>query len=435
MIFGGLTMIAFGLFTKLGAVLSAIPDPLVGVVLATSMAMVGGVAIANVQAVNLRITRNIAILGFSLMMGMVIPEYYKRNPGTVKTGVMTLDQMIEVLMSLPMFVGSFTAFVLDNTVGGATRQQRGLRERGVVWELPADGRDIYAFPGPLQRAVEAIPLLKHMPFIPRHKKDFGNIKAGYYIAFQRDGVPLEFTVLVVVRFIIAIIGVLFNACLLYVAVNTYALRGSCNFLISFNAFCLVMFLPFMGVGVFKSSFVPIQTCFWWQFIPMFFGNLFIISTLAIAIDRLLSVLFSSWHSRQNKEFSYLSSVLTICVLYAACIVYICYTAAMKPGDVSLFVIIILISVGYFLSTMIRFIALFMKFPQFAYIVFGSSMFSVLAMAANAPVLCIFSSDYQSAFREHFPLLFHRSTEVGGGRFNRGTTAVPVSVPARIFLRV
>uniref|UniRef100_A0A914I2Q7 Uncharacterized protein n=1 Tax=Globodera rostochiensis TaxID=31243 RepID=A0A914I2Q7_GLORO len=178
MIFGGLTMIAFGLFTKLGAVLSAIPDPLVGVVLATSMAMVGGVAIANVQAVNLRITRNIAILGFSLMMGMVIPEYYKRNPGTVKTGVMTLDQMIEVLMSLPMFVGSFTAFVLDNTVGGATRQQRGLRERGVVWELAADGRDIYAFPGPLQRAVEAIPLLKHMPFIPRHKKDFGNIKTG-----------------------------------------------------------------------------------------------------------------------------------------------------------------------------------------------------------------------------------------------------------------
>lgn len=40
MIFGGFIMIIFGMFTKLGAVLSAIPDPLVGVVLATSMAMV-----------------------------------------------------------------------------------------------------------------------------------------------------------------------------------------------------------------------------------------------------------------------------------------------------------------------------------------------------------------------------------------------------------
>jgi nucleobase transporter 1/2 len=55
--------------TKLGAILSAIPDPLVGVVLSTSMAMVGGVAIANVQSTDLHLTRNIAILGFSIMMG------------------------------------------------------------------------------------------------------------------------------------------------------------------------------------------------------------------------------------------------------------------------------------------------------------------------------------------------------------------------------
>lgn len=43
-------------------------------------------------------------------------------------------------MNLPMFVGAFTACVLDNTVGGATRHQRGLRERGAVWEAPPDGR-------------------------------------------------------------------------------------------------------------------------------------------------------------------------------------------------------------------------------------------------------------------------------------------------------
>lgn len=49
MIFGGMMLILFGVVTKLGALLSSIPDPLVGVVLATSMSMVGGVAIANVQ--------------------------------------------------------------------------------------------------------------------------------------------------------------------------------------------------------------------------------------------------------------------------------------------------------------------------------------------------------------------------------------------------
>ncbi|KAI3419704.1 hypothetical protein GPALN_004135 [Globodera pallida] len=169
MLFGGLTMIAFGVVTKLGAVLSAIPDPLVGVILATSMAMVGGVAIANVQSVDLHNTRNVAILGFSIMMGMVVPEFYSRNSDVVRTGYATLDQVLKVLLNLPMFVGAFAACVMDNSVGGATRAQRGLRERGAVWERAADGRDVYAFPGPIQRIFSAIPIVRSLPFIPRQK--------------------------------------------------------------------------------------------------------------------------------------------------------------------------------------------------------------------------------------------------------------------------
>uniref|UniRef100_A0A914HKU3 Uncharacterized protein n=1 Tax=Globodera rostochiensis TaxID=31243 RepID=A0A914HKU3_GLORO len=169
MLFGGLTMIAFGVITKLGAVLSAIPDPLVGVILATSMAMVGGVAIANVQSVDLHNTRNVAILGFSIMMGMVVPEFYSRNSDVVRTGYATLDQVLKVLLNLPMFVGAFAACVMDNSVGGATRAQRGLRERGAVWERAADGRDVYAFPGPIQRIFSAIPIVRSLPFIPRQK--------------------------------------------------------------------------------------------------------------------------------------------------------------------------------------------------------------------------------------------------------------------------
>jgi hypothetical protein len=42
-----------------------------------------------------------------------------------------------------MFVGALTACFLDNTVGGATRTQRGLQERGLVWEPEENGRDVY----------------------------------------------------------------------------------------------------------------------------------------------------------------------------------------------------------------------------------------------------------------------------------------------------
>ncbi|KAI1721932.1 permease family domain-containing protein [Ditylenchus destructor] len=102
MIFGGFMLLSFGVITKLGALLSSIPDPLVGVVLATSMAMVGGVAIANVQQVDLKNSRNTAILGFSIMIGMCVPAYYQRNSDNINTGSDELDEIISVLMSLPI---------------------------------------------------------------------------------------------------------------------------------------------------------------------------------------------------------------------------------------------------------------------------------------------------------------------------------------------
>ncbi|GMR58177.1 hypothetical protein PMAYCL1PPCAC_28372, partial [Pristionchus mayeri] len=92
MVCAGVLLIALGLFTKIGAILSTIPEPLVGGVLASSMAMVSGVAIANLQQVDMTLTRNMAILGFSLMVGMIIPGYFKAHP--VHTGVNEIDQLL-----------------------------------------------------------------------------------------------------------------------------------------------------------------------------------------------------------------------------------------------------------------------------------------------------------------------------------------------------
>ena len=98
-------------------ILSTIPDPLVGGVLASSMAMVGGVAIANVQSVDLKNSRNVAILGFALMIGLLVPNYFTKHP-EARTGWSGFDQVMRVLMTMPMFVGAATACILDNTVPG-----------------------------------------------------------------------------------------------------------------------------------------------------------------------------------------------------------------------------------------------------------------------------------------------------------------------------
>uniref|UniRef100_A0A914RB54 Uncharacterized protein n=1 Tax=Parascaris equorum TaxID=6256 RepID=A0A914RB54_PAREQ len=159
MVIAGLMLIFLGSFTKLGAVLSTIPDPLVGGVLASSMAMVGGVAIANVQQVDLKSSRNIAILGFSIMVGMIVPSYFNHHP--IVTGNETLDQVLLVLLTLPMFVGAFVACVLDNTVA--------------AHDLGESGIDIYAFPPFIMKLVKKIPCLNFLPFMPKEKKTTGQI--------------------------------------------------------------------------------------------------------------------------------------------------------------------------------------------------------------------------------------------------------------------
>ena len=73
LVVAGFWLILLGLFTKVGAILSTIPIPLVGGVLGSSMAMVSGVAIANVQSVDLKNSRNMGIIGFALVCGLVIP--------------------------------------------------------------------------------------------------------------------------------------------------------------------------------------------------------------------------------------------------------------------------------------------------------------------------------------------------------------------------
>lgn len=79
-------------------------------------------------------------------------------------------QVLLVLMNMPMFVGAATACVLDNSVPGATRTERGLRERGMHHELGPENRDIYAFPGWLSRLLDRAPALKLLPFIPKEKR-------------------------------------------------------------------------------------------------------------------------------------------------------------------------------------------------------------------------------------------------------------------------
>lgn len=84
--YGAFLMIVFAVIGKFGAVFATIPDPVIGGVFCCVFGLITAVGISNLQYVDLNSLRNLLVFGFSIIMGMVIPNYMRNNPGAVDTG-------------------------------------------------------------------------------------------------------------------------------------------------------------------------------------------------------------------------------------------------------------------------------------------------------------------------------------------------------------
>jgi nucleobase transporter 1/2 len=79
-------MIILALFGKFGALFSTIPQPVIGGVFVVLFGMICAVGLSSLQHVNLNSVRNLVIVGFALIIGLVIPEYLRQHPDTIDTG-------------------------------------------------------------------------------------------------------------------------------------------------------------------------------------------------------------------------------------------------------------------------------------------------------------------------------------------------------------
>ncbi|XP_047739598.1 solute carrier family 23 member 1 [Hyalella azteca] len=124
--YAGVIMLLCGLMGKVGAVFIIIPEPIIGGIFVVVFSMITSVGLSALQHVVLSSPRNLFVLGFSVFTGLAVPMWVKQHPGSLRTGVAELDQLLLVLLSTSMFVGGCLGFLLDNTVPGTAR------ERGVV---------------------------------------------------------------------------------------------------------------------------------------------------------------------------------------------------------------------------------------------------------------------------------------------------------------
>lgn len=129
-------LILVGLFGKINAVFSTIPHPIVGGVVVITFSIVASVGLSNLQLIDMNSPRNYVVFGFSLFIGLSIPDYVNTNPEVINTGVDVIDQLLKISLGTSMFIGGLTACLLDNLIPG-TDEERGI----LVWQESNDDND------------------------------------------------------------------------------------------------------------------------------------------------------------------------------------------------------------------------------------------------------------------------------------------------------
>jgi nucleobase transporter 1/2 len=139
---GAVVMLFIPVIGKFGAILATLPKPVVGAMFVGLFGMIASVGLSNLQIVNMNNSRNLFIIGLSFFAGLTVPYHF--NPllsanaapidwsaGGQFVGV--LGNILQAILTTGMAVTALVGIILDNTLPGATRADRGLE----VWETEA----------------------------------------------------------------------------------------------------------------------------------------------------------------------------------------------------------------------------------------------------------------------------------------------------------
>jgi len=167
----GVIYLILGMLSKFGSIFVTIPDPVIGGLFLVMFGMIAAVGISNLQFVDMNSSRNLFIVGFALFMGLIVPEWMKKNGGAINTGSPEFDQILTVLLSTSMLIGGALALILDNTIPG-TLKERGIEEwlkastgcDGVSSSLKEKQDKCYSLPIP----TDCCGCTRYVPFLPQY---------------------------------------------------------------------------------------------------------------------------------------------------------------------------------------------------------------------------------------------------------------------------
>ncbi|XP_071711536.1 nucleobase-ascorbate transporter 6-like [Rutidosis leptorrhynchoides] len=154
-------MIFFSVLGKFGAVFASIPTPIIAALYCLFFAYVGGVGLSFLQYCNMNTFRTKFILGFSVFLGLSVPQYFNEYEaingyGPVHTSARWFNNIVNVPFSSEAFVAAIVAYFLDNTLHRKDSSVR--KDRGKHWwddfrSFKGDSRteEFYSLPYRLNR--------------------------------------------------------------------------------------------------------------------------------------------------------------------------------------------------------------------------------------------------------------------------------------------
>ena len=83
----GLILILMGVLTKIGAVMTLIPDPVIGGLNAVLLGTLIAVGVATLHYVDMESPRNVTVIGLTFMLGLAVPQWVNAEPGRINTGL------------------------------------------------------------------------------------------------------------------------------------------------------------------------------------------------------------------------------------------------------------------------------------------------------------------------------------------------------------
>ncbi|TKY51045.1 Nucleobase-ascorbate transporter 4 [Spatholobus suberectus] len=129
-------MLFFSILGKFGAVLASIPLPIIAAIYCVLFAYVASAGLGFLQFCNLNSYRSMFIVGFSLFMGLSVPQYFNEylllsGHGPVHVGSTAFNNIVQVIFSSPATVAIMVAYFLDLTLSRGDSLTR--RDSGRHW--------------------------------------------------------------------------------------------------------------------------------------------------------------------------------------------------------------------------------------------------------------------------------------------------------------